>query len=33
MVYVDPPGFESTAQLRTWVRRAVAFAESLPPKV
>src|SRR6516162_2769710 len=24
MVYVDPPGFASAAQLRGWVRRAVA---------
>ena len=32
MLYVDPPGFETADRLRIWVRRAVAFAESLPPK-
>src|SRR5262245_15569120 len=30
MLYVDPPGFASAGQLRAWVRRAVAFAGSLP---
>ncbi len=32
MVYVEPAGFESDADLAAWVARGVANAESLPPK-
>lgn len=32
MVYVAPDGFASGATLRGWIRRAVAFASSVPPK-
>jgi len=29
---VDAAGVTTTAQLKTWVRRSVAYARSLPPK-
>jgi TfoX/Sxy family transcriptional regulator of competence genes len=32
MVYVGRAGLEDGAALNGWVQRAVAFAESLPPK-
>lgn len=32
MVYVDPAGTAAAADLGRWVQRAVAFAETLPPK-
>ena len=32
MVYVEPAGFESDADLAAWVARGIANAESLPPK-
>lgn len=32
MVFVEPAAFRSEEGLRGWVERAVAFAESLPPK-
>ena len=32
MVYVDPAGLASEEALRGWVRRAVAYASSLPAK-
>jgi TfoX/Sxy family transcriptional regulator of competence genes len=32
MVYVAPAGLEGDAAVQRWVDRAVAFAESLPPK-
>jgi TfoX/Sxy family transcriptional regulator of competence genes len=32
MVYVDPGGFASEEALRKWVRRAVAYASTLPAK-
>jgi TfoX/Sxy family transcriptional regulator of competence genes len=31
-VYVDPPGFESDADLARWVDSALAFVATLPPK-
>jgi TfoX/Sxy family transcriptional regulator of competence genes len=31
-LYVDPPGVATGAQLRIWVERAAAFAESRPAK-
>lgn len=31
-VFVEPAGIESDRALASWVRRGVAFAESLPPK-
>ena len=31
-LFVDPPGIATAAALGTWVRRAVAWAESQPPK-
>jgi TfoX/Sxy family transcriptional regulator of competence genes len=31
-VFVDPPGFESDADLSDWVGRCIAFVRSLPPK-
>ena len=31
MVYVDPPGLQGRA-LRSWVDKAVAHANTLPPK-
>ena len=31
-VYVDPPGFESDEDLRTWVALCERFVNSLPPK-
>jgi TfoX/Sxy family transcriptional regulator of competence genes len=31
-LYVDPPGIATAAALRTWTRRAAAWAESQPPK-
>jgi len=31
-VYVDPEGLEEDRDLKEWVDRGVAFAESLPPK-
>ena len=32
MVYVDPQGYDSGDDLRTWVDRALQFVKSLPPK-
>jgi TfoX/Sxy family transcriptional regulator of competence genes len=32
MVYVDPPGFASDADLQAWVDQAAAFSATLPPK-
>jgi TfoX/Sxy family transcriptional regulator of competence genes len=32
MVYVDPPGIATDAALAAWVKRALGFAETLPPK-
>lgn len=32
MIFVDEEGYRSAADLRQWLRRAVAFVESLPPK-
>ena len=32
MVYVGPEGLRSDADLNAWLRRAVEFAETLPPK-
>jgi len=32
LVYVDPEGFESDKDLRTWLALAEKFATSLPPK-
>ena len=32
MLHVDPPGIAEDEDLAAWVGRAVAFAESLPPK-
>lgn len=32
MVYVAAPGIASDVDLNRWVRRAVSFAETLPPK-
>jgi len=32
MVYVDPEGIRRDADLREWVERGIAFAESLPVK-
>jgi TfoX/Sxy family transcriptional regulator of competence genes len=32
VIYVDPPGVATDAQLAAWIRRAVAFADALPPK-
>ncbi len=32
MVYVEPPGLDSSSELRGWVERGFAFAGSLPPK-
>ena len=31
-VYVDPAGWSSKKDLKKWVARGLAFAESLPPK-
>lgn len=31
-VFVDPAGFESDAQLESWVNQSYAFVGSLPPK-
>ena len=31
-VYVEPPGFESDADLEHWVNTCLEFVESLPPK-
>ncbi|WP_018989353.1 TfoX/Sxy family protein [Aromatoleum toluclasticum] len=31
-VMVEPPGFESDADLSRWVKRALRFNTSLPPK-
>ena len=31
-VYVDPPGFESDADLGRWVGEGLRFVDSLPPK-
>ena len=31
-VYVDPAGWSSKKDLKKWVARGVAYAESLPPK-
>ena len=31
-VFVDPPGFESDADLEEWVERCRRFVGSLPPK-
>ncbi len=32
MVYIDPEGIESDADLEGWVTRAIGFAKSLPAK-
>lgn len=32
MVYVEPAGTATDAALRDWIRRALAFVETLPPK-
>ena len=32
MVYVDPDGFATDDALEAWVRRALQFGETLPPK-
>ena len=32
MVYVGPEGLRSDADLNAWLRRAVEFTETLPPK-
>ena len=32
MLYVDPPGFASDADLKLWVDRAVSFGRTLPGK-
>lgn len=32
MVYVDPAGYASDADLQRWLDRAAAFAATLPPK-
>jgi len=32
MVYIDPAGYRSDADLLHWVSRALKFAKSLPPK-
>lgn len=32
-LYVEPAGVATAKALRTWVGRALAFVESLPPKV
>ncbi len=32
MVYVDPAGFGTDAELKAWVDRAVDFGRTLPPK-
>jgi TfoX/Sxy family transcriptional regulator of competence genes len=32
LVYVEPAGFRSDADLRTWLARAAAFTSTLPPK-
>jgi TfoX/Sxy family transcriptional regulator of competence genes len=31
-VYVDPPGYRTTATLSRWLDRGLAFVASLPPK-
>ncbi|MCA9603117.1 MAG: TfoX/Sxy family protein [Polyangiales bacterium] len=31
-VYVNPAGFRTAPSLASWVRRAMAFVETLPPK-
>ncbi len=32
MIYVDPEGFKSEEELKTWVERALEFVLSLPAK-
>lgn len=32
MLYVEPPGFCTDDALKAWLKRAVTFARSLPPK-
>lgn len=32
MVFVDPTGVESDADLRAWIGRGLAYARTLPPK-
>jgi TfoX/Sxy family transcriptional regulator of competence genes len=32
MLYVEPTGFRTDEALKSWVRRAVTHARSLPPK-
>jgi len=32
MIYVEPDGFASDAQLRAWLQKAIEFTCSLPPK-
>lgn len=32
MVYVEPAGTATDDALRAWIRRALAFVETLPPK-
>lgn len=31
-VYVDPPGYDSRAELSAWLNKGIAYARSLPPK-
>ena len=31
-VYVGPPGYRTTAGLKTWIKRGLRFVLSLPPK-
>lgn len=32
MLYVDPPGIATDADLRAWVARCIAFVQTLPAK-
>ncbi|NOX59320.1 MAG: TfoX/Sxy family protein [Planctomycetes bacterium] len=32
MIYVDPEGYDSDPELKSWVTQAAKFASSLPPK-
>ena len=32
MLYVDPPGIATDADLRAWVERCIAFVQTLPAK-
>jgi hypothetical protein len=31
-VYVGPPGYRTTVDLRRWIKRGLRFVQSLPPK-